>query len=137
MHSENDVEKLLKKDGVGDVDFGDENKTVVNVEKLMVDNRKKKSWSKRLVNTVNGSAVVISQSPGEGNRRHFHPDYNEWWYIVDGEYDFTKGDETIVISKGDFVFVEAGVWHQMRARGSKPAVRIGFSHAMATHTYGA
>ncbi len=137
MHNENDVEKLLKKDGVEHVDFSELNLEVINVLELMKDNKGHKSWSRRLVNTVNGSAVIISQSPGEGNRYHYHPDYNEWWYIVSGEYDMTMGEEKKVrrIKTGDFVFMEAGKWHQMKAVGDKPAVRIGFSHSMATHTY--
>lgn len=137
MHSETNVEKLLGKDGVEHVDFSNPNLEVLNIPKLIKECQKYKSWSKRIVNTVHGSAVIISQSPGEGNRQHYHPDYNEWWYIADGQYNLFIGEEKerVRIKKGDFVFMEAGKKHQMRAVGNKPAVRIGFSHAMATHIY--
>jgi len=137
VHTENNVEKLLKKDGVSFADFTHANEPVVNISDLIFRNKFRKSWSRRLVNTVNGSAVIISQSPGEGNRQHWHPDYNEWWYIADGAYDLMVGitKRRVRIKKGDFVFMPAGMRHQMIAVGKKPAVRIGFSHSMATHLY--
>jgi len=137
IHSESDVAKLLVKDGVDYVDFSEPNKEVVSVVKMIKENKKHKSWSRRLVNTVHGSAVIISQSKGEGNRQHWHPDYNEWWYIADGSYDLFVGaaKRKIRIKKGDFVFMPAGEMHQMRATSKRPAVRIGFSHSMATHLY--
>jgi quercetin dioxygenase-like cupin family protein len=137
IHNENNVETLLAKDGVDHVDFTELNQEVISIPLLEAENKHHKSWSRRLVNTVNGSAVIISQSPGEGNRQHYHPDYNEWWYIYNGEYDLFIGENKrkTRIKKGDFVFMEAGKKHQMRAAGDKPAIRIGFSHSMATHTY--
>jgi len=135
--SDNNVINVLKDDGVARVREDDLNKEVMPLKRVIEDNKQYSSWSQRLVQTVNGSAMMISQQPGEGNRRHYHPDYNEWWYIVDGKYEITIGVEKRVkrIKKGDFVFMEAGKWHQMKAVGNKPAVRIGFSHSMATHTY--
>ena len=32
--------------------------------------------------------VVIQQHPGEGNRKHFHPDADENWVILDGEWEW-------------------------------------------------
>ena len=30
--------------------------------------------------------TLIAQMPGEGNRLHHHTDWDEWWYIVEGEW---------------------------------------------------
>ena len=137
MKSDNDVMRVLKEDGIEHVSEKDMNLEIVALDDVIGANSHHKSWSRRLVQTVNGSAMMISQQPGEGNRYHYHPDYNECWYIVDGEYEMTIGEKKRkeIIKKGDFVFMEAGKWHQMKAVGDKPAVRIGFSHSMATHTY--
>ena len=64
------------------------------------------SWSHRLINTENNSATLISQIPGEGNRRHYHPNWNEWWYIIKGQWLWEIEGEEFLINEGDIVFIE-------------------------------
>ena len=64
------------------------NEEVVSIQEVIDSMDSSASWSRRLINTESNSMTLISQLPGEGNRRHYHPDWNEWWYIVDGEWEW-------------------------------------------------
>ena len=81
---ETNVENILFKDGVRNNDFDNENELIINVDKLISFKKNLSNWSKRLINTESNSATIISQQPGEGNRRHYHPNWDEWWFILEG-----------------------------------------------------
>ena len=78
---------------------------------------------------------MISQKPGEGNRRHFHPSWNEWWYIVEGEWDFEIEDKTHRVVKDDMIFIPKNTWHKITAVGDKRAVRLAVSRDDVKHSY--
>ena len=130
-----DVPEILKKDGVLNSYFNNENDPLVDIEKLIESYDNSTSWCHRLVNTENNSATLIAQMPGEGNRMHFHPNWNEWWYILKGKWEWLiDGNETIV-KKGDFVFIEKGRKHKITAIGNEIAIRLAVSRADVEHIY--
>ena len=79
-----DVPSILQNVGVMLNDFKNENKIINNLDNLLNNTPQDSSWSKRLINTESNSMTLIGQPPGEGNRLHYHPNWNEWWYIVQG-----------------------------------------------------
>jgi quercetin dioxygenase-like cupin family protein len=130
-----DVPEILKNDGVLNSYFNNENDPLVDIEKLIGSYDNSTSWCHRLVNTENNSATLIAQMPGEGNRMHFHPNWNEWWYILNGKWEWLiDGNETIV-KKGDFVFIEKGRKHKITAIGNEIAIRLAVSRADVEHVY--
>lgn len=48
---------------------------------------------------------------GGGPPRHVHSREDEAYFVLDGEYSFTIGDETTVCPPGTFVFAPRGVPH--------------------------
>lgn len=84
LNVEVDVPSILEKDGVGNNDLFDVNKEIISLPELLTEKSEFSSWSKRVIDTDSNSMTLIAQMPGEGNRRHYHPDWNEWWYIVQG-----------------------------------------------------
>ena len=36
---------------------------------------------------------------------HHHPDWDEWWYIVEGKWEWNIEGEKVSISHGDIVFI--------------------------------
>jgi len=129
------VPEILKKDGVFHSNFNHENEPLVDLNKLMNKYAKSSSWCHRLVNTENNSATLIAQMPGEGNRLHYHPGWNEWWYILKGKWEWNiEGEETIV-KKGDFVFIKKGQKHKITAIGDELAIRLAVSRADVEHVY--
>jgi CMP-N-acetylneuraminic acid synthetase/quercetin dioxygenase-like cupin family protein len=132
---EADVPSILKRDGVLASDFSRENQPVVNLPRLLREKDSSVSWCHRVVNTESNSATVISQLPGEGNRLHYHPDWNEWWYILKGEWEWCIDNQTLSIKEGDLVFIPKGIRHKITAKGDRPAVRLAVSRADVAHVY--
>ena len=135
QHIETDVPSILKSDGVMDNNLSDVNKEVVNVESIIASHDSSISWSHRVVNSDSNSATIISQLPGEGNRRHYHPNWNEWWYILEGEWIWEIEVKEFTIKKGDVVFIEKGKVHKITAGGNKPAIRLAVSREDVQHIY--
>ena len=134
-HVEVEVETILKKDGVLDNNFADVNQQVVNAYELIKQNASKASWSRRLVDTESNSATMIGQMPGEGNRRHYHPGWNEWWFILAGKWEFEIDGEAREIVTGDVVFIEKGKVHKITAIGDQMAIRLAVSRNDVEHIY--
>ena len=134
-NQEVDVPSILAKDGVKNNDLFDANKEVVNLNDVIGGMDNEVSWSKRVIDTESNSMTVISQIPGEGNRRHYHPDWNEWWYIVAGEWDWEIEGKIKKIKKGDIVFMEKNRVHKITASGSEPAIRMAVSRSDVVHVY--
>ena len=133
-HIEADVPSILKRDGVEKNDLFNCNKEIVSVPEIIKENGKS-SRSHRLVNTENNSATLISQMPGEGNRRHYHPNWNEWWYIVGGEWEWEIEGEIKRVKKDDVVFIEKNRLHKITAVGDEPAIRLAVSREDVEHIY--
>jgi quercetin dioxygenase-like cupin family protein len=125
----------LKKDGVIENHLDEANKFCINLRDVFSKFDSKSSWSYRLVNTENNSATIISQMPGEGNRLHYHPSWNEWWLILDGEWKWEIEGAVKTVVKGDVVFIPAGKKHKITATGISPAVRLAVSRADVPHVY--
>jgi CMP-N-acetylneuraminic acid synthetase/mannose-6-phosphate isomerase-like protein (cupin superfamily) len=134
-HIEVDVPAILAQDGVTTNNLHDTNKEIVNVNDIRASFDNSVSWSHRVVNTENNSATLIHQQPGEGNRTHYHPDWNEWWFIVDGEWIWEIEGVKKIIKKDDVVFIPKGVKHRIEATGDKPAIRLAVSREDVAHVY--
>jgi CMP-N,N'-diacetyllegionaminic acid synthase len=131
-----DVPAILKKDGVSVNDLHSSNSEIpVNVKEIISSFDGSTSWSKRLVNTENNSATLIHQLPGEGNREHYHPEWNEWWYIIDGQWEWNIEGEKVIVEKDDVVFIPKGKLHHITAVGNKPAIRLAVSREDVEHIY--
>ncbi len=129
-----DVPEILEKDGVELADYSHENMMIVNARKILKDT-KENSWMRRVVNSESNSACIITQQPGQGNRLHFHPSWNEWWYILQGEWDFTIAGSVHRVVKDDIVFIPRNTWHKITAAGTGPASRLAVSRADVKHGY--
>ena len=90
---------------------------------------------RRVVNTESNSCCLIAQMPGEGNRLHYHPNWNEWWYIVDGEWEFEIEEEKYIVKKDDIVFIPKNKWHKIKCVGDKMAIRLAVSRSDVAHVY--
>ena len=132
---ETDVPTILKTDGVINTDFSHENSQVNNIDSIINSQDNSTSWSYRVVNTENNSATIISQLPGEGNRRHYHPNWNEWWFILAGVWIWEIDGKEKLIKKGDIVFIEKGKIHKITASGHEPAIRLAVSREDVPHIY--
>lgn len=56
-------------------------------------------------------AAEFSRVKKGGPPLHFHPEQDEWFYVLAGEFLFTMGEETIRAKAGDSVFIPRKVHH--------------------------
>jgi len=123
------------RDGVEKNDLFDANQEKVSLTRIIHSFGGKQSWSKRIINTENNSATLICQKSGEGNRLHYHPSWNEWWYIVDGQWQWEIEGRQTVVKRGEVVFIPKGKLHKITAIGQKPAIRLAVSREDVAHVY--
>jgi hypothetical protein len=116
-------------------DFDHENLPISQLDEIIDKEDSSTSWCRRIINTESNSATLISQLPGEGNRLHYHPDWNEWWYILRGQWKWDIDGKEFIIKKGEMVFIPKNVWHKITAIGNEPAVRLAVSRGDVAHVY--
>lgn len=135
MKSDADVPNILKGDGVASSIYNLANQEITHIPDLINKYGRDSSWSHTLVNTESNSATLICQLPGEGNRKHHHPDWNEWWYIVEGVWEWDIEGQKREVRQGDLVFIEKNRKHKITAKGSKCAIRVAVSRYDVAHVY--
>jgi CMP-N-acetylneuraminic acid synthetase/quercetin dioxygenase-like cupin family protein len=133
--SEIDVPSILARDGVMVNDLFDANNEIVQLDTILESMPKDQSWSKRVIDNESNSMTIISQFPGEGNRKHHHPDWNEWWFIVEGEWEWEIEGEKKKIVQGDIVFMRKNRKHKITAAGNSRATRMAVSRSDVAHVY--
>ena len=134
--SNSDLISVLEDDGVPVSELKKyENCCTINLEQLRED-LGMGSWAVRVAYNELFGGVVIQQHPGEGNRRHYHPDADENWVIMDGEWEWWIEDQgTRRVRRGDIVVVPQGVRHQITCVGTGPAVRYAITRPDVAHAY--
>ena len=135
MKADANVENILKMDGVSSLNLKDANQEIINVPHLIEKYGRKNSWSHTVVNSESNSATLICQMPGEGNRQHYHSDWNEWWFIIEGEWEWLIEGKIKKVSKGDIVFIAKNRKHKITAAGTGPAIRLAVSRYDVDHVY--
>jgi quercetin dioxygenase-like cupin family protein len=65
--------------------------------------------------------------PGGGFPGHVHDEYEEAFYVLDGEIEYLIEDTWIPAAAGSTVFVPAGVTHGFRNTGDRPARHLAIS----------
>ncbi len=135
LKSEINVPKILENDGILRSDFNNENLPLSDIEEIIENEDNSVSWCRRIINTENNSATLISQLPGEGNRLHYHPNWNEWWYIIKGQWQWQINQSKMTVKEGEMVFIPKNTWHKITATGDKPAVRLAVSREDVEHVY--
>ena len=117
MKSDDNVKQVLQDDGIKDsiLEPGHkyENLKKSNINHLENETGFNNSWAMRVVYNNRFAGVIIKQNPGEGNRMHYHPDADECWVILEGEYKWSIDGEEQEVSVGDIVVVKEKTWHQI------------------------
>jgi mannose-6-phosphate isomerase-like protein (cupin superfamily) len=135
MKADADVSRILKMDGVGSSCLNQANEEIVSIPEIIERYGRDSSWSHTVINSKSNSATLICQLPGEGNRMHHHPDWDEWWYIVEGRWEWDIEGAKKSIYPGDVVFINRNRKHQITAVGEKVAIRLAVSRYDVDHVY--
>ncbi len=131
-----DVRNVHKREGIERVFLKSyENRTTVNLEELKKEFGAP-PWVVRVVYNERFGGTLIAQNPGEGNRRHFHPDADECWVIMEGELEWwIEGQGTRRVSQGDIVVVTRGTRHKITCVGAAPGIRFAITKPDVEHVY--
>src|SRR5438132_13354154 len=70
--------------------------------------------------------VEIVVRGGEGSPWHGHPDEDEWFYVLDGEFTVYVGDTRLLLKAGSFAFGPKGVPHTFIAESHGAKALVGF-----------
>jgi quercetin dioxygenase-like cupin family protein len=135
MKSDADVKTILKMDGVNKIILEEANQQITNIPELINHYGMDSSWSHTVINSSSNSATLICQLPGEGNRRHYHPLWDEWWFIIEGTWIWEIEGKKNKIQKGDIVFIERNKVHRIIADGDSAAIRLAVSRYDVEHVY--
>jgi len=130
-----DREKILKMDGVERLSMDEYNKEITNIPMIVEKYGRQESWSHTLINSASNCTTLIAQMPGEGNRMHFHSDWDEWWYIIEGQWQWTVEGVVKNVKAGDVIFIERRRKHKITAKGDKIAIRLAVSRQDIAHVY--
>lgn len=134
-HAETEVSGILTRDGVEVIDLQDVNRPVRHLPDVLAKADRTRSWSKRIINSASNCVTLVSQMPGEGNRRHYHKDWDEWWLILEGEWSYEVDGVSGTVRQGDVVFIERHRVHRVVAKGTSRAVRMAVSRDGVAHIY--
>ncbi len=127
--------RILEEDGVINNELFQFNREIVHINEIISNNSDSISWSHTLINSPSNCATLIAQMPGEGNRRHHHPEWDEWWYILQGEWKWEIEGTNKIVKKGDVVFISRNRIHKITADGTEMAIRLAVSRADVDHVY--
>jgi mannose-6-phosphate isomerase-like protein (cupin superfamily) len=64
------------------------------------------------------SAVIGTLAPGQGPPLHRHLDRDEYFFVLEGTYHLTVGDQELDIGPGTLAFVPRGTMHGFTNTGS-------------------
>ena len=139
VSKDSDVVNVLKDDGVESVSWEQmrryENTTSINLEELR-EELGMGSWAVRIAFNDRFGGVIIQQQPGEGNRKHYHPDADENWVVMEGEWEWwIDGQGTKQVKENDIIVVPKKTWHQIKCIGDSVGVRYAITKPDVTHIY--
>jgi hypothetical protein len=55
--------------------------------------------------------IEVVARAGDGSPWHYHPDEDEWFYVLEGSFTFYVGDARLSLPAGSFAFAPKGVPH--------------------------
>ena len=70
--------------------------------------------------------LEITVPAGGGSPWHIHPDEDEWFYVLEGEFTVYVGEQRLSLSPGSFAFGPKGVPHTFIAKTDGAKALIGF-----------
>ncbi len=67
---------------------------------------------------------VVTIEAGKQNPRHYHPNCEEYIFVMKGECDHSLGDETVHLRAGDMLRIPQNAWHHAVNTGSTPVEMV-------------
>ena len=97
------------------------NQPVTHLSDLRVLHEGEERWGELLTKDGRNRALLITAAPDAPPDPHIHPDFNEFWIMLDGETESQIGQyEPFKAKWGDVVIAPCGFRHDIRSTGRGP-----------------
>jgi quercetin dioxygenase-like cupin family protein len=70
--------------------------------------------------------LEVTVRAGEGSPWHVHPDEDEWFYVLEGEFTVYVGEKRLSLTPGSFAFGPRGVPHTFIGETDGSKALVGF-----------
>jgi CMP-N-acetylneuraminic acid synthetase/quercetin dioxygenase-like cupin family protein len=132
---EHDLRELIARDGVTRFDDSGANTRLTNLRDIKA-RMGTAPWLYLLLSVHSHQIALISQSPGEGARKHCHVTHDEWWVVLEGSFEWRLGDGSVVrAGESDVVFLPAGTVHSIVCTSPEPGIRLACGSKDMEHIY--
>ena len=71
--------------------------------------------------------IEVVVPAGSGSPWHVHPEEDEWFYVLEGEFTVYVGDERLTLTPGSFAFGPKGVPHTFIGESDGSKALVGFA----------
>ncbi len=96
---------------------------LISVEERMAAHPEPR-WSEKVVMDGRNRVAMISSPAGTPGDPHLHPDFNEWWVILNDEVQYTIGEHEAFVAKfGSVVIAPCGYRHDIQSFKGENCVR--------------
>lgn len=84
----------------------------------------KKPWGEFRQFTLNEQSTVktLTVNPGEILSLQTHTTREEYWYVLEGNPEITRGDDIFIASPDEEIFIEQGQKHRIAAPTNKVVI---------------
>jgi len=134
MNDPDQVAKLLSTDGIKNIDVNLlKNQTLTKLKDVMNSFPKGESFAKRIVNASDSAPInsgsLICQNKGEGVRKHYHPEADEFWVMIKGlhKFEIGKDNKEFIAEPGDIVYSPKNEFHKVTIISEEQGVRFAIS----------
>ena len=131
---DSNLERLITEDGVTKFEGSFCNKILSNIDEIK-KKMGKPPWCYLVAYSDSDQACLICQNPGGGCRNHCHVTKDEWWVVLEGEFEWHLRDQVIHARKNDIVFLKKGTVHKIFCTGSSPGIRLAHGSRDMEHIY--
>ena len=100
----------------------------------VVDRMGEPPWAEKLIEDERNVGTLIASAPGQGNRAHWHSNFDEWWVVMAGKLRWElTGGKIIHAQKGDIVWIPRGTVHHIVTEGDEMSLRFAIALPPAVH----
>lgn len=134
---DSDLVRLIKRDGVDEFttrqDWNQPHMRLADIKAKMAGSQ---SWCHPFIYTDNDQCCLIAQAPGEGCRKHFHTNKDEWWLVLEGAFEWRLGDGRVIRAEpGEVVYLEKGTPHEIICVSKEMGIRLAGGGRDMAHVY--
>ncbi|TAK12822.1 MAG: cupin domain-containing protein [Acidobacteria bacterium] len=131
---QSNLKELMKEDGVTKFESESANARLVNIEDIK---RKMGAapWLYLLIYSGDDQTGLICQPPGEGAQKHCHTTHDEWWVVLEGEFEWRLEGSVVKAGKHDVVYLPRGTVHSIVCTSPEPGIRLACGARDMEHIY--